>query len=226
MTKIFFLHVPKTAGRSLLSLLMPRYSEGDILYGDWNVITPQVSPAYRLVAGHLYLGDFPLMDFKHHYRITILRDPIERAVSHYYHINERKARDGELQDFLQQALDKGLSESIMDGSFKATLDTHIHHLTSFPRGHGSAEENCGSAKTNLGYFNAVGFMDSSFSDFIHSLCARLGIDLPAVPHENPPKWKPDVIPLTDEARGRLAEMLEHEYWLYNWAKREFGDFKV
>jgi hypothetical protein len=225
MTKIFFLHVPKTAGRSLLSVIQPLYDPADVLYGDWNVITPQISPAYRLVAGHLYLGDFSLMDFKHHYRITILRDPMERAISHYYHINERKARDGKVQDYLQHALDVGLSESIMDGSFTQTLDTHMQHLTSFPRGHGSAQENCGSAKTNLGYFNAVGFMDN-YSDFMHTLCAKLGIDLPQVPHVNPPKWKPEVIPLTDEARGKLLEMLEHEYWLYNWAKREFGEFKV
>lgn len=225
MTKIFFLHVPKTAGRSLLSLLMPRYPAGDVLYGDWNVITPQVSPAYRLVAGHLYLADFSLMQFKHHYRITILRDPMEQAISHYYHINERRERDGALPGDQAAALTAGLSESILSGEFKATLDTHMYHLTSFQRGHGTIQENVGSAKTNLVYFDAVGFMDN-YKDFMHALCAKLGIDLPEVPHVNPPKWKPDVIPLTDEARGKLLEMLEHEYWLYNWAKREFGEFKV
>lgn len=225
MRPIFFLHVPKTAGRTLLHLLTPHYNPKHVLYGDWPAITPLVKPSYRFVAGHLYLRDVPIMQFVQHYRIVILRDPVQQAISHYYHLNERKQRDGKLQDYLQHALDVGISESIMDGSFERTLDTSMDHLTSFSRATVSPEENCGSAKTNLRYFNAVGFMED-YDEFIKALGAKLGFEVAEVPRINPPKWKPEKIDLTAEAALKLRRMLELDYWLYNYARRTVGKYHV
>jgi hypothetical protein len=225
MTPIFFLHVPKTAGRTLLHLLMPHVDPADVLYGDWPDITPRVNPVFRLIAGHLYLRDVPLRPLCHHYRIVILRDPVEQAISHYYHLNERKERDGKLQDYLQHALDVGISASIMDGSFERTLDTAMDHLSSFARWTASPEENCGSAKTNLRYFDAIGFMED-YDPFIKALGEKLGFEVTEVPRINPPKWKPERIELTPEAALKLRQMLEHDYWLYNYARRTFAPFRV
>jgi hypothetical protein len=225
MTPIFFMHVPKTAGRTLLHLIQPHFDPADVLYVDWPDITPRVNPVFRLIAGHLYLRDVPLRALCHHYRITILRDPMEQAISHYYHLNERKARFGKLQDYLQHALDVGISASIMDGSFERTLDTATDHLSSFSKANASLEENCGSAKTNLRYFDAIGFMED-YDPFIFALGAKLGFEVTEVPRINPPKWKPDVIEITDEARDKLRRMLEHDYWFYNYARRTFAPFKV
>lgn len=225
MKKVLFIHVPKTAGRTLLSLLTPHYAPERTLYGDWANITPKIAPSYDLVAGHLYANMFNLADLLGHYKITILRDPMDQAISHYYHLNERRASHGHLPDYLEQALKVGLSESILDGSFVPTLDTASSHLSSLTKWGATPEENIGSAKTNLRYFDAVGFADN-YEPFVRALCARLNIDCPVVPHLNPPKWKPAQIPLTAEAAKRLAEILEQEYWLYSYAKKEFGGFNV
>ncbi len=235
MKPIFFLHVPKTAGRSVLALLQNWFSKAETLYGDWPEITPKVSSDYRFVAGHLYLRDVPLIQFRDHYKITILRDPMERATSHYYHLNEAVNAGRTLDPEIQHALDVGLEASIMDGSFAGALDTALDHLSSFSRANASKEENVGSAKTNLRYFDAVGFVDN-FEPFVMTLCQRLGIPcsikphvaepLIAVPHENRSRWYPPEIELTLMARKILQSYLEHDYWLYNYAKRTFGDFLI
>lgn len=225
MRPIFFLHVPKTAGQTLQHILAPYFAPVDTLIGDWPVITPKVSPIFRFVSGHLYLRDVSMIPFVNHYRIVILRDPMERAISHYYHTYELKAREGQIEDWIQRALDVGISSAIMDGSFEAMLDSALTHLSSFSGATASAEENCGSAKTNLRYFDAIGFVED-FEPFVRALCDRLGIPCGEIPRINPPKWKPDVIEITDEARAKLRQMLEHDYWLYNYARRTFGQFRV
>lgn len=219
----------------MLSLLQNWFSKAETLYGDWPEITPKVSPSYRFVAGHLYLRDVPIIQFHNHYKITVLRDPMERAISHYYHLNEAVHAGRTLEPAIQRALDVGLDESIIDGSFAGTLDSALDHLSSFSRATASKEENVGSAKTNLSYFDAVGFVDN-FEPFVMALCQSQGIPCSAkphvavpdiaVPHENRSKWKPPEIELSLKAIGILKKHLEHDYWLYNYAKRTFRDFLV
>jgi hypothetical protein len=223
---IFFLHIPKTAGRTLQHILQPYFATNESLLGDWPSIQHQVKPHFRFISGHLYLREVSLIPFANHYRIIVLRDPVERAISHFYHTNERKAAGGTLEDYEQHALDVGLSTSIMDGSFEPMLDTAVDHLSSFSRATVSREENVGSAKTNLRYFDAIGFMED-FEPFVQALCAHLGLGRQEViPRINPPKWKPEQIELTAEAALKLRQMLEHDYWLYNYARRTFGQFRV
>lgn len=218
--------MPKTAGRTLQHILQPYYAPNDSLLGDWPSIQHQAKPHFRFISGHLYLSEVSLIPFANHYRIVILRDPLERAISHFYHTNERQAAGGTLTDYEQHALSVGLSTAILDGSYEPMMDTALDHLSSFGRATVSKEEQVGSAKTNLRYFDAIGFMED-LEPFVQALCVHLGLGRQEIiPRINPPKWKPDVIELTDEARAKLMQLLEHDYWLYNYARRTFGQFRV
>lgn len=88
---LFFLHIPKTAGTSLRELLSPRFSPAEILAFERDD-PPELRreklagiDRYRFVHGHMpyvLAGRFERRPFV----ATILRDPLERAVSAFHYM--------------------------------------------------------------------------------------------------------------------------------------------
>jgi hypothetical protein len=93
---IYFLHIPKTAGVSLRVLLSSAYAKREVLalFHPWELA--QVSPAtlqsYRCYLCHYGIGLYDLVGRTDLISITMLRDPVERAVSSYY-FHQRKVRE-------------------------------------------------------------------------------------------------------------------------------------
>lgn len=88
---ILFVHIPKTAGISLKSLLRSRCDHAaylDISEGwpEWPDLVTQVD-AYDLIAGHVGYGIVNAFQ-RRPAVVTFLRDPIERAVSAYYFLRQ------------------------------------------------------------------------------------------------------------------------------------------
>ena len=81
---VYFLHIPKTAGTSLLHLLIWRFSPEDCLHDPQKPSRHGLDVnQYQFVSGH---SDFGLVK-QFHQRpivITFLREPIDRALSSYY----------------------------------------------------------------------------------------------------------------------------------------------
>ncbi len=109
----YFFHIPKTAGTSLTSLLKGLFGPDNTcparLWSQMLDIDPVQRDRYALYAGHFYtmlncVVDRPLRSF------VFLRDPVERAVSHYRHIlrapdhylHALAHQSGTLERFLQQ----------------------------------------------------------------------------------------------------------------------------
>ena len=99
MNTLIFLHVPKAAGSSFVKILHSNYSESvrfDVSAGGRYVdnleILREMSPArkdeLRVVYGHLPFGVHELLPQQSQY-ISILRNPIDRIVSHYYFVREQ-----------------------------------------------------------------------------------------------------------------------------------------
>ena len=90
--KLFFLHVPKTAGSSFTRILKSLYDEADIFH---QMDTPSLIQLlasgdhhHRLYIGHYYheaLDRFPVKPRV----VTFLRDPRERVISHYYYYQKQ-----------------------------------------------------------------------------------------------------------------------------------------
>jgi len=96
---LFFLHIPKNAGLSIIEFLESLYPEHKIfpLHSDPNqdlfeAYSDEQLQNYRFVRGHFYFG--PHDKGVNHYLvrnpiiITMLRDPITRTISHFRH-NQR-----------------------------------------------------------------------------------------------------------------------------------------
>jgi hypothetical protein len=110
--KLYFLHIPKTAGTSVSSILSQIAAEKDLkmvgpILIDLLIERPNWEE-YDLLIGHL--GLLPL-EYKFDY-FTVLRDPLERLYSHYSHVKRdsnhylHKIVVVEELDFLDYLLDE------------------------------------------------------------------------------------------------------------------------
>src|SRR5262245_20811677 len=88
--QIFFLHIPKTAGTSLIDILQMQVNPGEFysfpdgaenLQPD-KVVTVQTA---RIVRGHR-MYDFQKYFTRRPYVITLLRSPYDRVISNYGHL--------------------------------------------------------------------------------------------------------------------------------------------
>ena len=89
---ICFIHIPKTAGTSLLeSLLKPNFD----ISSTYNFLGLKKfifdnKEDVKLITGHVQFGLHKFLPNKDTKYITLLREPLERAVSFYYYIREQK----------------------------------------------------------------------------------------------------------------------------------------
>jgi len=86
---LYFLHIQKTAGTTLMNIL-DSYFDLDTIYSEqfWRKLLPNIPndfAKYKLVRGHFGYGLHRILPKKPVY-ITMLRDPIERTISDYEHI--------------------------------------------------------------------------------------------------------------------------------------------
>ncbi|MCS3708305.1 hypothetical protein GGP62_003215 [Salinibacter ruber] len=113
MGTILFTHIPKTAGTSLrLGVFNPNVSDSHSPSGYRSALATQGS--FDLVEGHFPYGLHYLYWIENPRYFVILRDPVDRAISHYYFIKAcdgpsyvhpriEDARENDLVDFYRKA---------------------------------------------------------------------------------------------------------------------------
>lgn len=93
---LFFVHIPKTGGMSLISVLERQFRPDEIFpphsfvgRQGFEAYTPLERSRFRLVRGHLHAGTYSYVAryiASNPLCLTLLRDPAERLVSAYKHI--------------------------------------------------------------------------------------------------------------------------------------------
>lgn len=82
---VIFLHIPKTGGTSLKSIMRQQVANGDFVdLDEWYKIDGQMS--VEMAAGHAPWGCHQL--FSSHRYLTMIRHPVDRIVSLYHYINQ------------------------------------------------------------------------------------------------------------------------------------------
>jgi hypothetical protein len=77
------IHVPKTGGTTLREILLERF--GKNLYLDYGYDTNIKNPSTDIRAIHTHNPYRVYDQLRNPYILTILREPLERAISHYYY---------------------------------------------------------------------------------------------------------------------------------------------
>lgn len=93
--KIFFCHIPKTAGTSFVQSLSTIFDEKHIsqsrLLTDIAILKEDYQNL-RLISGHFGIDDIGRDLLANHKKVTFLRDPVSRVISLYYFWNSHKDR--------------------------------------------------------------------------------------------------------------------------------------
>lgn len=91
MIPLTHMHIPKTAGASLLTILRLQYGD-DVLAipaRDWEKVTPEQAQAHTAISGHFPYHAPQRWEIGPHRTITFLREPLARIGSLYAYIHGR-----------------------------------------------------------------------------------------------------------------------------------------
>jgi hypothetical protein len=195
---LVFVHIPKTAGttlRTILSMNEPgdrTRALGNVFKGAGGVDRKLMGrlaedrraidlAGVRILRGHFPLGIRDLLPADREIRyFTLLRDPVERTLSHYFQIRESDAGRNLAVGAKQESLglvalpeDPSIDDTIKAGYIQDNLQTRMLSGAREPFGD-VTEEMLEQAKENLRERIAVFGLTERFDDFLALAGRRLG----------------------------------------------------
>ena len=238
--RIFYLHIPKTAGMALRLFLSNQYPVAQIMPAtDWRTfleIDRREIRNYRLFQGHFTCGIFDLLP-KDVRPIVFLREPVARTISHLRHLR----RDPHFHPAHKLAVGRSLDELVRDDRIMALcsnvqtaqLSNDIPGETfragfHFDRARGRVPDpdtyvlppDLAKAERALAQFQFVGFVESLEEDAL-LLSIALGLHPPAIlPKSNEdPDGEVDINRLRPDTLAMLREHNALDIPLYEAARR-------
>jgi len=238
--RIFYLHIPKTAGMALRRFLSNQYPVAQIMPAtDWPPfleIDRGEIDQYRLFQGHFTCGIFDLLP-KDVRPIVFLREPVARTISHLSHLR----RDPNFHPAHKLAAGRSLDELVRDDRIMALCsNVQTAQLSNdipgesflagfhFAQARGQVPDpdayvlppDLAKAEHALAQFQFIGFVESLQEDVL-LLSIALGLHPPAViPKSNEdPEGEVDISRLEPETLAILRERNALDIALYETARR-------
>jgi hypothetical protein len=217
--KVIFDHRQKTGGTSLRTFLAaalgadrvsPQLLEGSI------VLAAHLLDRFDVVCGHLDLP--PEYDFPSDvYHVALLRDPIDRFLSHVSYLREVDDHD-RLSDYLRRT---ELAQIIADG--RARLNTRFWNAYAYHFARGERDMTGAALRVLSERFQLVGITEE-FPQTIALLCSDLGLpaDLP-IPYERATAWRVRQAELEPGQIARLRDLMAADFHIYRQALARFRE---
>lgn len=240
--QLFFLHIPKTAGTTLTYILERHFDRKEIcpFYYPRELlgVSPEVFDLYRYFRGHLHFEVMRKLLRRTPIFITMLRDPVDRFISHYVYWqqnpevigggehNIEKLRQMSLAEFAAAA-DFGLNISSRNQQARliaTTLEAETLETwyDCFRKSIRTQSLDIELGKTRLNEFAVVGLTER-FQDSLFLLTYTFGWEpVTDVQNLNVTPNKPKRHEVTPEIRERIAELNALDMELYRHAQQLFA----
>jgi hypothetical protein len=218
--KLIFLHIPKTAGTSLRTLVEQAYSPEELLFlyaaFEPHVLEAiqQALPKAKILYGHLCYGVHETLGITAKY-VTFLRNPLDRVVSFYSH----NAREPGMMWYAAIQAGRSLREMVES---EVSVETN-NHITRILASYAPAE--CldddavlAQAIENLHrYFYFVG-LSENLDAGVNTLKTALNWQVDAVPRLNS---NPQPVEIDAATRAALEKYNRLDLLLYNHVQQHF-----
>jgi Sulfotransferase family len=177
---LLFLHIQKTAGSTTHNIIERQYRKSEIFniyhavkgLEQFNALTTQDITKLKIIKGHFAFGIEQRLPGSYEY-ITILRDPVDRVISHYYHAFEEKNH----WHYNELHRRKLTFEDVLDEGTLPNLENNMVRMLSgnnrIPFG-SCTREMLDKANDNLEKHFAVIGLQSRFDEFIIECAERYG----------------------------------------------------
>lgn len=227
---VIFLHIPKTAGCTLNTILERQYKKSTIFtidsdkkyIDDFKQLTKSQKEKIRLLKGHMYFGLHEFFPQQSIY-ITVMRDPVERVISHYYYVLSKPCNQ-----LYQQVTSQNISlkDFVSSGMCLHTDNGQTRLLSTL--GASTSYGQCStemleSAKKNIQEHFAVVGLAEKFDETLILLQTKFQWKIPIYSKQNTTKNRPSKEDIPRDALKIIENYNEVDTELYKYVKEIFNE---
>lgn len=223
-----FFHIPKTAGITLALILSRNYEPSTLLHipADDHDLARELKNANKLrerinaIAGHFHLNS-PIYNLvpANYIHFTMLRDPIERAISFYYYIRNEPRHPSH-----EQSRKMSVRDFVHNGTLPETNNGQTRRLSHIGRRYSYRHcppEVLEMAKQNLNECFTFFGLTEQFDTTLVVLRAMLSWDFPFYVKRNVTENKPKIDEIAAADVDCIIDYNQHDIELYSYAKDIF-----